>query len=64
MVDHLVRAVLLAAALLGFAAVPAEARAPAGDGWRSVLRLCRSESRWARHHDGWGPAPREWRGRH
>ena len=56
-------AVLLAMGLLGLAAAPAEARGRgSGDGWRSV-RLCQSESCWAKHPDGWGSAPRERRSR-
>jgi len=56
------RAALLAAVLLGLAAVPAVPAGArgrgSGDGWLSV-RLCQSESYWAKHPDGWGTAPRE-----
>jgi len=56
--NPILRAALLAAVLLGLAAVPAGARGRgSGDGWRSV-RLCRSDC-WAKHPDGWGLAPRE-----
>ena len=66
-VDRLTRAALLAALLPALTAVPAEARrGPGDDGWRPgwpSVRLCRSESCWAKHPDGWGAAPRERHGR-